>query len=71
MHAYLLMNLPNNRVGLFPSVSAEHLQSNGLNAKEWVEYCIAGVGLGGKGGGKAVCIYTCMYVCMYVCIMCS
>eukprot|EP01036_Dinobryon_divergens_P029414 gene29414-38508_t len=41
------------RVGLFPSVSAEHLQSNGLNAKEWVEYCIAGVGLGSIPGGTS------------------
>ena len=52
MHSYQITS--HFRVGLFPIVSAGHLQNNGLNAKEWVEYCIAGVGLGGKGGGKAV-----------------
>ena len=59
-------------MGLFPIVTAGHLQGNGLNAKEWVEYCIAGVGLGGKGGGKAVSsggagifMYVCMFICMY------
>ena len=65
----MLIKASHCRVGLFPIVTAGHLQGNGLNAKEWVEYCIAGVGLGGKGGGKAVSsggagIFICLYVCM-------
>ena len=24
--------------------------------------------LGGRGGGRAWCMYICMYLCMYVCI---
>lgn len=49
------------RVGLFPSVSSSHLQKNGLNAKEWIDFCIAEVGLGGKGGGKAVNTISIIY----------
>eukprot|EP00981_Chlorochromonas_danica_P003570 scaffold659_cov192-Ochromonas_danica.AAC.83 len=39
------------RIGVYPFVSQEHLAA-GLNAKEWVEFCISRLGTG-KGGGKA------------------
>ncbi len=39
------------RVGCYPIVTAAH-QSQGISAKEWIDFVIAGVGAG-KGGGKA------------------
>lgn len=39
------------KLGCYPFVSAEHLAA-GLNAKDWVEYCISRLECG-KGGGKA------------------
>jgi hypothetical protein len=42
------------RVGLYPIISQSHLTAGKLNGKEWVEYVIAEVGVGGRGGGKAV-----------------
>lgn len=39
------------RIGCYPIVTAAH-QSQGISAKEWIDFVIAGVGAG-KGGGKA------------------
>ena len=39
------------RIGLFPIVSSQHI-AKGMNAKEWLDFCIAAIGQG-KGGGKA------------------